>query len=392
MKIAFVKQKYSEFGGAERYLAALIKHFARSNHEIHLFAGEWKVNKDKSDSAPRRMVLHKVPIIRGLSFLEVLSFAINARRMLQQEKFDIIHSFERTLYQDIYRASDGCHREWLIQRRKIDPWYKFFLHKVNPLHLSILWIEKKIFREGKASLIIAISKRGKDEIIRHYGTPAEKIRVVYNAIDTNRFDLPDREKVRDEVRHFLGISKDIRVLLFVGSGFMRKGLPFVIKALARLDAEVRLMVIGHDRMNPYRALAKKEGVEQRVIFLGPLADVGKYYCAGDLFIFPTIYEPFGNVCLEAMAAGIPLVTSRICGGSELLREGKNGYIINNPTDPVEIADKIKMGLMLERKTICDYNKQVLPAYSWKRYLEEMSVLYEDLYQEKMLSHAREKKV
>ncbi len=139
-------------------------------------------------------------------------------------------------------------------------------------------------------------------------------------------------------------------------------------------------------------MRKKEGVEKRVIFLGPLADVERYYCASDLFIFPTIYEPFGNVCLEAMAAGIPLVTSRICGGSELLDEGKNGYIIDDPTNPVEIADKIENGLTLERKTICDYNRQVLPAYSWKRYLEEMSVLYEDLYQEKMLSHAREKKV
>jgi len=392
MKIAFVKQKYSEFGGAERYLAALIKHFARSNHEIHLFASEWKINKKESDFTSRRIVLHKVPIIRGLSFLEVLSFALNARRMLEREEFDIIHSFERTLYQDIYRASDGCHREWLIQRQKIDPWYKFFLHKINPLHLSILWIEKKIFREGKARKIVAISKRGKDEIVKHYDTPPKKIKVVYNAIDTNRFDLPDREKIRNEVRHFLGISQDIRVLLFVGSGFMRKGLSFAIRALARLDSEVRLMVIGHDRMNPYRVLAKKEGVEKRVIFLGPLADVERYYCASDLFIFPTIYEPFGNVCLEAMAAGIPLVTSRICGGSELLDEGINGYIIDNPTDPVEIAYKIERGLMLERKAIVDYNRQVLLAYSWKRYLEEMSVLYEDLYQEKMLSHAREKKV
>jgi UDP-glucose:(heptosyl)LPS alpha-1,3-glucosyltransferase len=227
-------------------------------------------------------------------------------------------------------------------------------------------------------MIVAISKRGKDEIIRHYGTQAEKIRVVYNAIDTNRFDLPDHEKIRNEVRRSLGISQNAPVLLFVGSGFQRKGLPFAIKALARLDAEVRLIVIGHDRMNPYRALAKKEGVEKRVIFLGPLADVEKYYCASDLFIFPTIYEPFGNVCLEAMAAGIPLVTSRICGGSELLDESKNGYIIDDPTNPVEIADGIRKGLTLKKQDVFDFNGHVLQNYSWKRYLEEMSIIYEEL--------------
>ncbi len=386
MKIAFVKQKYSDFGGAERYLAALIEHFAKSEHEIHLFAGEWNVRKKETDVAPPRITFHKVPIIRGLSFLEVLSFALNARRILKREQFDIIHSFERTLYQDVYRASDGCHREWLIQRQKIDPWYKFFLHKINPLHLSILWMERRIFREGNCRTIIAISKRVKEEIVKHYGVPPEKIKVVYNAIDTNRFDLKDKEATRNEVRQTLGILQTIPVLLFVGSGFQRKGLPFAIKALARLDFDVRLMVIGKDKISPYRALAKKEGVEKRVIFLGPLADVEKYYCASDLFVFPTIYEPFGNVCLEAMAAGIPLVTSRICGGSEVLDEGKNGYIIDDPTDPVEIAHKIRSGLALKKQTVQDFNRTALQTYSWKRYLEEMSILYDALHKEKMLSH------
>ena len=170
----------------------------------------------------------------------------------------------------------------------------------------------------------------------------EKIKVVYNAIDTNRFDLKDQEATRNEVRQALGILQTTPVLLFVGSGFKRKGLPSAIRALARVDSEARLIVIGKDRISPYRALAKKEGVEKRVIFLGPLADVEQYYCASDLFVFPTIYEPFGNVCLEAMAAGIPLVTSRICGGSEVLDEGKNGYIIDDPTDPIEIAHKIRV--------------------------------------------------
>ena len=386
MKIALVKQKYSDFGGAERYLAALIENLAKAEHEIHLFTSEWNVHKNEADVALSRITFHKVPIIRGLSFLEVLSFALNVRRMLKRERFDIIHSFERTLYQDVYRASDGCHREWLIQRKKIDPWYKFFLHKMNPLHLIILWIERNIFREGNYRMIIAISKRGKEEIVKHYGVPPEKIKVIYNAIDTNRFDLKDEEATRNEVRQTLGILQTIPILLFVGSGFKRKGLPFAIKALARLDFDVRLIVIGKDRINHYRALAKKEGVEKRVIFLGPLVDVEKYYCASDLFVFPTIYEPFGNVCLEAMAAGIPLVTSRICGGSEILDEGKNGYIIDNPTDPVEVANKIRIGLTLKRQTIRDYNRQVLQAYSWKRYLEEMSIIYDALHAEKMLSH------
>ncbi len=308
---------------------------------------------------------------------------MNSRRMLKREQFDIIHSFERTLYQDVYRAGDGCHREWLVQRRTIDPWYKTITNAINPLHLSLLRIEREIFREGNYKGIIAISERGKEEIVKHYGVPPEKITVIYNAVDTKRFDLKERKTIRSEVRESLGIPQEVPVLLFVGSGFKRKGVPAAIRALARLDPEIRLMVIGKDSVDPYRSLAKREGVDRRVIFVGPVVDVENYYVAGDLFVFPTIYEPFGNVCLEAMAAGLTVVTSRICGASELIHEGKNGYIVNNPIDHDEIADKVRKGLALKPRTVEDCNKEMLQAHSWERYLEELSDIYEGLYEEKI---------
>jgi UDP-glucose:(heptosyl)LPS alpha-1,3-glucosyltransferase len=381
MKVALVRQRYTDFGGAERYTSALAEQLIDSGHEVHVFAHEWKGKKDRAKGGG--IVFHRVPMLKGLSVLEVLSFAVNSRRMLRRERFDIIQSFERTLYQDIYRTGDGCHREWLIQRRKIDPWYKTITQAINPLHLGLLRIERELFREGNYRAIIAISKRGKEEIIKHYGVPPEKITIIYNAIDTKRFDLEERKTIRSEARKALGISQKEPVLLFVGSGFKRKGLPAVIRALAGLDSEIRLMVIGKDRIGSYRSLARKEGVDKRIIFVGPVVDVENYYCASDLFVFPTIYEPFGNVCLEAMAAGLPVVTSRICGASEVLHEGKNGFIVNDPTDHVEIADKVRKGLALERGTVEDYNKEMLQAHSWERYLEELSAIYEGLHEEKI---------
>jgi len=112
--------------------------------------------------------------------------------------------------------------------------------------------------------------------------------------------------------------------------------------------------------------------------VGPVTDVEKYYCAGDLFIFPTIYEPFSNVCLEAMASGLPVITSRINGASEVLEEGKNGYIIENPIDPVEIAKKTQRGFKLDRRLVQNFNSELLQQFSWEKHLRQLFDIYESI--------------
>lgn len=376
MKVALIRQKYTDFGGAERYAAALAGHLLDAGHEVHVFANEWKGGKEQTGTG--RIVFHRVPMLRGLSVLEVLSFALNSRKMLERERFDIIHSFERTLKQDIYRAGDGCHREWLQQRMKIDPPYKYFVNKINPLHLLLLWIEGQIFKEGNYRMIVANSVRGKHEIIKHYGVPPEKIQVVYNAVDTDRFNRIDANEIRRQVRKSLGTSLDDRVLIYVGSGFKRKGVAAAIASLAKLHSDTHLVVIGKDRISPYQTIAKKNAVESRVHFVGPVVDVERYYWAGDLFVFPTVYEPFSNVCLEAMASGLPVVTSRMNGASEVIQEGKNGYVVENPTDPSEIAEKVGLGLALDRLSVEVRNRELLNNFTWEDQLRKITDIYAEV--------------
>jgi len=380
MKIALVREKYTDFGGAERYLANLADHLLMSGHEVHIFAHEWNSHGIKRSEASRFHV-HKVPVITGLSVFKVISFAVNVRRLLKQEQFDIIHSFERTLYQDVYRAGDGCHREWLVQRRQIDPWYKKISIRLNPLHIVLLAIEKQIFKDGNYRVIIANSERGKREIMHHYGVPSERITVIYNAVDPDRYILNNSVEDRTDIRKSLAIPLTDRVLLFVGSGFRRKGLRATLKALSELDSTIRLIVVGKDRVRFYRRLAEALGIENRVHFTGPVVDTERYYNASDLFIFPTIYEPFSNVCLEAMAAGLPVVTSRINGASEAVTEGENGFIVENPADAHEIAGKIQEGLGLSRASLREFNSALLKKFSWEQHMEKLTPLYEDLMRE-----------
>lgn len=374
MKIAVIRQKYSDFGGAERYTAALIESLLKAGHEVHVFANEWKMKDDGLKD--RSIIFHHVPMLKGLSVLQVMSFAVNVRRLLKRHQFDIIHSFERTLYQDIYRAGDGCHREWLKQRRKIDPPGKSILHRINPLHIALLWIEKQIFKEGNYKAIMANSLRGKKEIVDLCGVPENKIHVIYTAVDSKRFTGNHGQETKEKICRQFGINPDKPLLLFVGSGFQRKGLPVTLQALGLLPFPTHLIVVGKERLSPYQCMAKKLSVDSSVTFTGPIPDVAPFYAGADLFIFPTIYEPFSNVCLEAMAAGLPVVTSRINGASEMIIEGENGYVIEDPLNPAEIADKIQQGLAISKIRIAEANGNILKKLTWENHIRQVLELYE----------------
>lgn len=342
MKIALVRKAYTPYGGAERYLAQLIERLSRQGHEVHVFANRWEEGKGKGPEG--QVFFHHVPMIGAPSFMEALSFALFSKRLLQEETFDIIHSFERTLYQDIYRAGDGCHREWLIQRRKIDPWLKRVLHPLNPLHRSLLFLEKELFRSPRLKRIVANSQKGKKEIIRHYGVPAKKIDVIYNGVDLDVFHPRNVALYRRPVREELKINPEAFVILFLGSGFRRKGLDSLITSFPKIKKEIPkayLIVAGKDRIDEYREKARRLGVENRILFLGPTQRAKELYAASDLFVLPTVYDPFSNACLEAMATGIPVLTTLQNGVAELIEDRKNGFLIPGPTHVDEIAEKIK---------------------------------------------------
>jgi UDP-glucose:(heptosyl)LPS alpha-1,3-glucosyltransferase len=373
MKIALVRQKYTDFGGAERYTAALAEYLLKSGHEVHVFANEWIVKNEGSTDG--KIFFHHVPILKFLSVLQVITFAVNVRRMLKQQQFDIIHSFERTSYQDIYRAGDGCHKEWLMQRRKIDLPGKSLLHRINPLHITLLWIEKQIFKEGNYKAIMANSRRGKKEIMDLYGVPEHRIHVIYTAVDAKRFAGGHEKEMKERLCRQFGINPDRPVLLYVGSGFRRKGLPAILRALALLPFPAHLIAVGKERLSPYQRLAGKLGVDSSVTFTGPISDVVPFYKGADLFVFPTIYEPFSNVCLEAMAAGLPVVTSRINGASEVIVEGENGCVIEDPLNATEIAAKIQQGLHISKTRIAETNSHILNQLTWDNHIKQVMSLY-----------------
>jgi len=340
MKIAVIRQRYVSHGGAERVVSHFISALIREGHTVHLFASRW----DPANEASPSIIFHRVPVMPGGSFFKLVSFAFFSRLKIRGEKFDLVFSFERTLCQDIYRAGDGCHREWLRQRRLSGS--KKLLVGLNPFHRAALWIEKKIYTGSRVKKIVANSRRGKEEIIRHYGTPPEKIEVIYNGVDLDRFHPSHRTKFRDSIRARFGIGPDPLVLLFVGSGFERKGLDCLIEAAALLRERVpsfKLLVAGKGNEALYLQKARRAGIENDLCFTGPFKEIAQLYAAADLMALPTRYDPFANVCLEAMASGLPVITTRINGASEIL-EGPLASLILEQAGDAEGLAKMILGM------------------------------------------------
>ena len=261
MKIALIRKRYTDFGGAERYVSELASSLVSRGHDVHVYAEEWR--------AVDGLTFHRVPARFGPGFLKILSFAYSVREMLRREHYDIVHSFERTVSQDVYRAGDGCHKEWLRVRKDADNVIKRNTYILNPMHRAILRLEKELYEDPKLKLVIANSRRGKNEITRNYGFPEERIRVIYNGLNDSLLD-PARSK---ELPNGIERRPGELMLLFVGSGFERKNVATAIKALARIDdPAVRLWVLGRDRQTRYRRLARRLGVGDRVVFTGPQSD------------------------------------------------------------------------------------------------------------------------
>jgi UDP-glucose:(heptosyl)LPS alpha-1,3-glucosyltransferase len=226
-----------------------------------------------------------------------------------RDRCDVLFSLERVWECDCYRAGDGVHRAWLERRGR--GWQAWF-RRWNPKHRQLLELEEALLGRGGARQIIANSEMVRREILENYGGDPGRISVIYNGLPASAFQAP--EGIR-EARDF--------VVLFAGSGWERKGLRRLVEAVETLpeSIEPRLLVAG--RGNP-RSLGR---VSSRVRFLGPVADMAAVYATADVFALPTLYDPFSNACLEAMAAGLPVITTDANGFGEIIDPGKTGEVL-----------------------------------------------------------------
>lgn len=339
MKAALVIYRFSEtHGGVERYVSDFRRALVRRGHDVHVLTARGNPPEGAGDT------FHVLGAAGGYAPLRWLSFDRRVAKFLSRNRFDIVHGFSRTTTQDIYRIGGGSHWEYLKQTHPsmATAWGRL-RQRWDPRNAVALSIESKTFASGGARVYTCISEKCRREIQEAYGVPPERMVVIYNGVDPTRFNLPLRERMSAKIRSDFGIAQDEFVALFVGSGFERKGLRFALEALALVqkDRPVKCFVIGGGIQTRYRRLVRELKLGGRVFFLGHRTNVQDFYAAGDALLFPTLYEPFGTVVLEAMATGVPSITSREAGAAEVLTDGVDAAILHDPTNPDEIAARLR---------------------------------------------------
>jgi len=373
-KIAFIQRKISTYGGGGIFALRFIREMHARGHQISI------LTDSRPPAALNDVTFLPVPILKPFSFLKMLSFARFSQIIARKNKFNLIFSNERTLYHDIYFAGEGCHRAWLRQRFRQIGLVKKFLILINPLHLTILYLEKRCLRSPRLRGVIAFSNRTREELVEEHNLPPEKIKVVYHGAPSSPSLTPDRTTLRRD----LGIAENEIVILYIGTGFERKGLRYLIEGLAHFDSpSFRLMVVGKGPIEKYRHLAQRLGLEARVHFYGPNPNAPLFYSIADIFVLPTLYEPFGLVVLEAMSFGVPVLVSQYAGAAELIDDGKSGLLIQNPFDPVEIGNHLNRMKSPEfRSALAEGGRELVARHTQEKNTQEIILAADELIAER----------
>ncbi len=372
MNIVLIREHYRPDGGAERFVARILDILAQQTQvNITLLTRKWQ-----GDNKQRNLELIE---LRSGGFGRLQRhrrFSVAVQQQLAQRHYDLIQSHERIPGADIYRAGDGVHREWLATRIRHGGLFERISIGLSRFHRYINQAEKDLFLHPRMQRIVCNSKLIRDDIRRHYPeVPEERLEVIYNGVDLEHFH-PQSDAQQQQARAQLGIDADAPVMLTVGSGFLRKGFGAAIDALTLLPDEWQLIMVGKERNQArYEAQVKRLGLVNRVHFLGPQSHPLPWFAAADVLVHPALYEPFGNVILEAMACGKAVCMSHRSGCVELIEPGISGYVCE-PGDAQSLAHAlqqvshrdqwVEMGkqarLCAEKLTLDAMNQQYLSLY------------------------------
>jgi UDP-glucose:(heptosyl)LPS alpha-1,3-glucosyltransferase len=320
MRLALIRQRYTPQGGAERFVEGALEALLERNVAITLYTREWPRTKLQLIEPHICDPAYVGPLWRDWGFARAVAREIGAARA------NLVQSHERVLCCDIYRPEDGLHASWLEERLKdASPLLRLRVN-ADPWHRYTLSMERRLFASPWLRAVLCNSKMVRDDIKARFGLPDDRLPVIYNAVDANVFS-PELRAQRERVRAKYRIAADAVVFLLVGSGFRRKGVPAVLEALAALPAAAHVVIVGDDRqLEATKRQARVLDVRARVTFLPGTMDVAPLYGAADVFVLPAIYDSFPDAAMEAMASGLPVVTSTRSGAAELVTEHDAGFV------------------------------------------------------------------
>ncbi len=365
MNISIVRRRCGfGMGGAEGYCANVASGLRGRGHRVTVVADESTL-----DGVP----FERARVAGRGSILKNLSFFMESRMVLGRLEPSCVYGLSRIKDADFLRISDPLHAAWLDlgYDRGIPA---FLLRHLSLRHSLLLWQERQSIRTCR--YIITNSRLVEDQLYHYYRVMPEYVFTVYNGVDHDRFS-PLSQEARRKARRALGMSQGETAILFAGSDIRRKGLFHLMEVLSRLDVRARLFVAGAARTAEAEALCSKLGITQQVEWLGFRMDMERLYQAADVFCLPTLYDPFANTVLEAMACGTPAITTRLNGAAEAM-EPVCPELVTGPSDPEGLLSCLEyfMGLATgEKDALRQAVHERALEFSWDRHLDRLEGLF-----------------
>ena len=317
-KITLLKNNFwAHGGGAEKYARHLARAFAEKGAEVSVLTS----GKQNEYDYPFEVISR--PLKSHTSVGKIWEFDKFCRDHLKTHPCDIVFGLDRNRFQTHLRLGSGIHLAFLDHRKNNEPLWKQFRHRLNPLHKTLLHMEKSSFMHPNLEWIFTNSYFVKNELLNYYSVDPKKICVIHNGVEwedwQKDFDLWQKSK-----------QNDIFTFLFIGNNFERKGLKNLLHGFAKLqDDDIRLLVVGTDKAeHKYQILAQKLHIHHKVTFFGAQKSICPFLQQADCLVIPSFYDPFANVTIEALAMGVFVVTSKTNGGCEVLTK-KTGCLIED---------------------------------------------------------------
>ncbi len=388
MNIALVAAEVHKHGGVPLCVAYLLDHL-RARHSVTVYTSQLQ-DVDLTGIRYYHIPMPSQPrFLRPLVFIAWFNTLFSWQRLVQGVQYHIVHTAgEEGAFAANVITSHFCQRKELdaISRGEVrlptESWeqkLRWMDYQLNRRIAALL--EWWAFGRDNPRLRTVVSHRMKDDFIHYYGRPAEAIVPIPNGVDTEEFHPRLKAEHRSRIRREVGLSEQDFVLFFIGGDWERKGVPQAIQSLAYLpDPAIKLLIVGMGDAEHYRRMAERLGVANRVTFITKFVRQAHYYAASDIFLFPTQYEPFGLVILEAMATGIPVVTSAIAGASAYLQNGVDAYLVEDARDAHALAARVEE---LYRdpalyQAMCDQGRAKAEKMSWEAITQQYEQAYEEL--------------
>ena len=370
MKIAFLVHDYHRKGGHSRYVVELATRF-QHEHEVHVFANTW------DSLGSENVYFHKVPALTNREILKVLTFIIPGTQMIAKGTYDIVHAQGLCGLRHDITTSHCVQASWLkgLESRGIKTGWSglFWKWLVVPL-------ERRAFDHIHSKRVIAISQRVRRDLQKEYKCKSN-IDLVYHGIDLKKFHPENKTRWRGKIRDSLGINPDDFASIFVGN--LQKGACAAIEAIAMVPDAKLILVSGSNNQREIK-LAQKLGIQKQLFWVSPTNHIERYFAAADCFLFPTFYDTYGMVISEAMASGLPVITSKEAGASDLILHGDSGFLLEDAWDSEAMAANL---ILLKSQPdissrMASAARRAMEPFTWEKCAIETMACYQRVLEER----------